>query len=530
MNTIFPRILAAGSRALLVELPDLDTVLSWHAALSAQPLYGQVETVPATNTLLVITDSALATKRAALSLKTFNPPVVTNQIPQEITIPVIYDGEDLAEVAASQEMSIAALIDWHTNIKWRGGFGGFAPGFTYCFPAIANTGLEIARRDSPRTTVPAGAVALAGEFSAIYPRQSPGGWQLIGTTATPMWDSQAQPPALIQPGDIVSYQAVREFIEISAPINTAAPLPAHKPTLKILDPGLYTVIEDGGRPGFARLGVTTSGFADRASAAVANRVVGNPTTAAALENIGGLSLISLVDTVVAVTGAETTVTINSVTVPLGSPQLVPAGSTVEISPQILGARNYVAVRGGLICAQELESAATDVLAGLGPAALETNDILNTPTQISGSVNLAEPNPLRVTLQGGTTHGTIRVNAGPRDNWFESQTAALTSQLWQVSPQSNRVGLRLKAISEKGETLPSPIVRKINAELPSEGLVAGAIQVPPNGEPVLFLRDHAVTGGYPIIATVYFEDLDVAAQLPPGSTVSFVLAPSPLQEP
>src|SRR5699024_2535894 len=122
-------------------------------------------------------------------------------------------------------------------------------------------------RSSPRTAVPAGAVAIAGDFSAVYPRQSPGGWQLLGTTNTPMWDSQAEPPALVQPGDRVRYRAVSSLPEIYDAGSIAKRSPARLPRMEVVDAGLLTLYQDLGRPGFGDLGVTSSGAADRASAA-----------------------------------------------------------------------------------------------------------------------------------------------------------------------------------------------------------------------------------------------------------------------
>ena len=154
------------------------------------------------------------------------------------------------------------------------------------------------RRSSPRTEVPAGAVALAGDFSAVYPRTSPGGWQLIGTTTTPMWDSTAEPPALVSPGDTVRYVRVDKLTDEQETSHYELDTPPRMPLFTVDEAGLQTLYQDLGRQGNGSLGVTTSGSSDRASARIANDVVGNKRNATLLENIGGLSMTALAEAVV----------------------------------------------------------------------------------------------------------------------------------------------------------------------------------------------------------------------------------------
>ena len=176
-------------------------------------------------------------------------------------------------------------------------------------------------------------------------------------------------------------------------------------------------------------------------------------------------------------------------------------------------RNYVAIRGGLIADSELGSSATDVLSGLGPAPVSAGDILGVLPRSTGMTDGQLANPLRVSQSNdGRTVATLRCVLGPRDNWFGDNVQQFLDTEWTVSSHSNRVGLRLDS--------DTTVERVLDGELPSEGMVAGSVQIPPNGKPVLFLRDHAVTGGYPVIATVLDEDIDIAAQLPPGALVRF----------
>ena len=502
----------AGTRALLVDLPDLATAMAWHAALSSTPLPGQTSVGAAASTVLVRFGSASATDAARGVLPGFLPGDATSAEPRDITVDVIYDGEDLDSLAGSLSMTRDALIDWHTTTVWTAAFSGFAPGFTYCVPEDATRALDVPRHPTPRPAVPDRSVALAGDFSAVYPRTSPGGWQLIGSTTQPFWDAANESPALLSPGDRVHYRAVTERVEVATSTRKNVVSGPRRPVLRVDDPGLQVLVEDAGRHGFGDLGVTDSGAADRGSAQAANEALGNRRDAAVLENIGGLTLTALVETVVVVTGAVATVSVDGTAKDRGVPLLLGAGSELTVGSATEGLRSYVGVRGGVVAESVLGSASTDLLSGLGPAPLEPGDTVYAgPAR--GSVRRVDA-PVR-------TDGVLRVVPGPRDDWFAEGVEALTGATWTVSATSNRVGLRLT-----GE---DPVTRDHEGELPSEGMIAGSVQVPPNGEPVVFLRDHAVTGGYPVIATVIPEDLDAAAQLAPGAQVTFVEYRQPDQE-
>ena len=180
-----------------------------------------------------------------------------------------------------------------------------------------------------------------------------------------------------------------------------------------------------------------------------------------------------------------------------------------------GLRSYVAVRGGLVTDEVLGSNSTDILSGLGPQPVATGDVLKAGRRTArASVGTATTNPF-------DGENVLRCVAGPRDDWFgEAELQRFTEIEWTVTGQSNRVGLRL-ALAE-GDESPEPLQRSHDGELASEGMVSGSIQVPPNGLPVVFLADHPVTGGYPVIATVIDKDLDKAGQLGPGDKVRFEL--------
>lgn len=197
------RVLPAGESALLIEVSDLDAVLVLSAALRAQPIDGVVEIVPAARTILLLCEpkqTALSSIAAAVSR--IEPPARTTSHGDDVEIAATYDGPDIEVAAAAIGGSVRDLIDWHTGAEWQVAFCGFAPGFGYL---VTDDARSISRRDTPRTSVPAGSIGLAGEFSGVYPRASPGGWQLIGHTGLTLFDLDAHPPAVLRPGGRVRF-------------------------------------------------------------------------------------------------------------------------------------------------------------------------------------------------------------------------------------------------------------------------------------------------------------------------------------
>ncbi|MFC9693479.1 allophanate hydrolase subunit 1 [Kribbella sp. NPDC056951] len=194
------QILPAGDRALLVELDDLDEVLGYYAALLADRPPNAVDIVPAARTVLVTTTGSLsALNRHLLEVQ---PLTTARSSGDLLEVPVVYDGEDLQDVAELLGCTAAEVVERHTGEEWTVAFCGFAPGFGYL---TGTADWNIPRRSSPRTKVPVGAVALAGEFSGVYPRESPGGWQLIGRTDLKIFDQQRDPAALFHPGRRVRF-------------------------------------------------------------------------------------------------------------------------------------------------------------------------------------------------------------------------------------------------------------------------------------------------------------------------------------
>ncbi|WP_309107511.1 5-oxoprolinase/urea amidolyase family protein [Arthrobacter sp.] len=525
----------AGPRALLVELTDLGSVLAFHHRLQAEPFPGQLDAVAAAATVLV----KFATHPQALAARAvvgdFDVDGLHHEGGREVTIEVVYDGEDLAEVGRLTGLGADGVVAAHTSQVWTAAFGGFAPGFTYLVGE--NRSLTVPRRISPRTAVPAGAVALGGEFSAVYPRQSPGGWQLIGRTSAVLWDLGREEPALIRPGDKVRYVAVGAAEAGLAPTRVlgaeAMKSPLHNELmygLVVESPGLQSLVQDLGRPGLGDLGVSASGAADQQSARQANRLVGNEPGAAVVENLlGGLTVRAKGDQVLAVAGAKAPLEIRSadgaaLRRPIGcAPFALLDGESLTLGAPSSGLRCYVAARGGFAVPPVLGSRSTDSMSGVGPPPL----VLGTELPVARVEGLRPVGrPEASTLRQGSGTAELRITFGPRDDWFTEEALEIfAGQEWHVTEQSNRIGVRLVPDATTGESL----IRSREGELASEGAVAGALQVPPSGNPVLFLADHPVTGGYPVIAVVVPEDLPTAAQLPPGHRVRFTAVdPSTLE--
>ncbi len=339
-----------------------------------------------------------------------------------------------------------------------------------------------------------------------------------------LWDLERDPPALLRPGTEVRFRAVPRLPAMGsdpglpASVAPPAPEPDDRRGLVVVRPGILTTVQDAGRPGLRALGVTGSGAADRAAYEAANVAVGNPPGAAVLEaTLGGLRVRALGDQILAVTGAAAPLTVrhpDGTATQASTVFVLIDGDVLELGTPPSGLRSYLAVRGGIDVPEVLHSRATDLLSGVGPAPLTRGQFLSvagTGRDVSvsaGGVALPAPGWDR---PGGTVR--LTVTAGPHlDRVAPDAMGVLTGQEWQVTPQSNRVGLRLSG---------APIGTVDVGELPSTPMVAGAIQVPPSGLPVVFLRDHPTTGGYPVPAVLTDVAIDLAGQLRPGQPVRFV---------
>lgn len=516
------RFLPVSLTTILVELADLDETLALFASLQADPIDGIAEMVPAARTLMIrfrsekVSSSDLA---AGIATRDLSAKIAPSE--HLVEIPVRYDGEDLGDVADLTGLSVEEVIRRHTESEFTVAFCGFAPGFGYLVGG--DTALHVPRRKSPRTRIPAGSVALAGAFSGVYPQASPGGWQIIGTTPVKMWDIDRDPGALFQPGYRVRFFDMAKggrTISIPEPAaRTERVVAAGDPQFKVLAAPMPAVFQDLGRFGQTGQGVSASGALDRGAFNAVNRIVGNPANTPALElTLGGFSFESNARAVIGLAGAPCPVTVRDAAgrnqdFQVWQPIALEPGDVVTIGPPKTGMRIYLAVRGGFDVAPVLGSAATDTLAVVGPEPVTAGAVLALKGRKDGLASVSTDEIPAFAAPSAGDVVTLDVVLGPRTDWFtEKGLETLTSQLWQVTPQSSRVGIRLA-----GDV---PLERRDSAELPSEGTATGAIQVPHSGQPVLFLADHPLTGGYPVIGAVAEYHLDLAGQIPINAKIRF----------
>lgn len=536
------RILPMGERALLAEVGTLADVLVLRAALVSAALAGVGELVPAARTVLVPFDPARVTaaavrswieragcERAGCDRAGFarqgegaDASAATPAM-RSAVLDISYDGPDLAETARILGLGPGELAELHERAEWTVAFTGFAPGFGY----LTSPGwvFDVLRLDSPRVRVPAGAVGLAGGFTGAYPRETPGGWRLIGTTAAPLFDPTAERPALLGPGDRVRFRRVAASAARGADhtLRVAAPtVPVTEGTgFRVLDPGLLATVQDLGRPGHAAIGVARSGALDRGSLRRGNRLVGNAESAAGVEvTMGGLRAVADQNLWIAVTGGVGAFEIDGHSLDANVATQWPRGAELRIGWLGHGARAYLAVRGGVLGVAEdlgvarepssavLGSLSTDTLARLGPPPLRAGDHVRVGRSAGTAIPLLDIAP----WSAPADEVELELAPGPRTDWFDaSALRVLFDAVWTVSDAADRVGVRLDG---------PELVRARAGELPSEGMVPGAIQVPPGGHPTVLLADGPVTGGYPVIAVVTDASLDALGQARPGTRIRF----------
>ena len=524
-----PRIREAGDSALLVELdavinPETNArAIAIAAALQAEGLAGVRDVVPTFRSValhfdpLVIGPGAL---QAAIGRALDAPPQLRHG--RSIEVPTFYGGEngpDLADVATWAGLTPEAVAERHASVTYRVYMLGFLPGFAYL--ASVDERIAAPRHAAPRLRVRAGSVGIAGRQTGIYPRESPGGWQIIGRTRLRAFDPARVSPALFQPGDAVRFVPLSSNADVRSDEGTggdAAQASAAQAgdratrSVTVLRPGLFTTIQDEGRWGHQASGVSVSGALDRVSHRRANAAVGNAVDAATLEvTLLGPELRFDHGAHVAIAGADLQASIDGSSVRPGEATSGRTGSVLRFGGRRSGARAYVAFAGGVDAAPVLGSRATHAGAGLGGLegrALKAGDRLPLGTATGQGAPRGIDAPWAATAGGAR----LRVLPGPQDDFFaESAFQILERTRFIVTPQSNRMGYRLS-----GATLP----RLDEREMISDAAFVGGIQVAASGEPILLMADRQTTGGYPQIATVVTADLAVAGQLAPGDWVEF----------
>ena len=514
------RLRPVGEAAFCLELgSSIDAgvaarVRALGAALEAASPPWLREAVPTYRSLLVLFDpgaraeavAALGTLAAADALPA--PPGRCHDVP------VVYggdDGPDLEEAARHCGMGADAFARRHAAGDYTALMLGFVPGFAYL--GLLDPALETPRRATPRVHVEAGTVAVAGRQTAVYPLRSPGGWNLIGRTALALFDPQAPRPVLIHPGDRVRFRAVEALDAPATPSPAAAP--AGAAALEVIAPGLLTTVQDAGRPGRRHLGVPAGGAMDADALAAANSAVGNTAGAAALECVlQGPSLRFHRAVRFALAGADLgpvleRADLGAWPVPPGRAVLARTGNVLRFTERRRGCRAYIAFAGGLDVPPVLGARATLLTAGCGGLdgrALRAGDTLALLPEAGGAVREAPaPSPAAGPVE-------LRVILGPQDDAFgDDAVRTFLDGAYVARPESDRVGCRLQG----------PAVRHAGpAEIVSDGMLPGCVQVPPDGQPIVMGADGPTTGGYPKIATVIGADLSRLGQVAPGDTVHF----------
>jgi KipI family sensor histidine kinase inhibitor len=450
-----------------------------------------------------------------------------------VVIPVQYGGEmgpDLREVAAFAGVSADEVVARHAGARYRVFMLGFLPGFAYM--GTVDETIAMPRHATPRLKVPGGSVGIAGRQTGIYPRDSPGGWRLIGRTPVSLFNPHRVPAALLAPGDTVRFVPDRMSASVvpgfsqtrrgpaaASALGATAPREAghyrgghHARSITVLRSGLFTTIQDDGRWGHQASGVPVSGPMDRVSHRVANALVGNEQTAALLEaTLVGPEIRIESQAVLAVTGADLGARLDGEDVPLHRPIRCKPGAILRFGERRAGARAYIAFSGGITVPPVLGSRATHAHCGLGGVdgrAIAAGERLSLGQERSlGPWRVISVPP--PTMTGGAK---LRVLPGPQlDSFPAAAFDVLQRTRFTVTSQSDRMGYRLV-----GGTIP----RVEDHEMISDVTFAGALQVPPSGDPILLMADRQTTGGYPQIATVITADLPVAGQLAPGDWIEF----------
>jgi len=402
-----------------------------------------------------------AVERALKSLGKVKPPVG-----RRVVIPTRYDGEDLREVAARAGLSVEEAAELHSSVDYTVAFLGFAPNFPYLLGLPGP--LHGPRKKTARTVVPAGSVAVAGPVCGIYPEETPGGWQLIGT---------ANPDFQFQPGDKVRFVATHD-LPVSKAVKAA-------PRASIIgwvacEAGAPLVSEQAAaQHGRTHLGISPGGAADPRALFEANRLVGNSFEESALEiaAIGEVDLTFLQETWFSVTGAECSPRLDQMPIQMWSSLPVSAGQRLRLNPAQHNFRSYVGIH-----------------QNRGAAEFRKSDIL-----------------MREPYAAGQTE--LRVTRGPQWEWF-SQLARerIFAEEFKVTAELSRKGVRLSGSGLRyGEKF-------LDREMTSEGIANGAIQVMPDGQPVILFCEQRTTGGYPKIANVINADLYKIGQLRPGQAL------------
>ena len=484
-----------------------------------------LEVVPTYRSLLILFDplriGRASLERAVLKHLGARGGAVATRRGRLVRVPVCYGGEfgpDLEYVAQHAGLAPQEVVDLHASVTYRVHMLGFTPGFPYL--GGLPDALATPRLPEPRPRIPVGSVGIAGGQTGIYPLESPGGWRLIGRTPLRLFDPQARRPFLFSAGDRLRFEPVDKegFHRCEAALPPPRPRPSRRSpaeTLVSVDrPGLLTTVQDRGRPGYRAFGMPVAGAMDRLSLALANLLAGNPPGSAALEmTLLGATLHFEGPAYVAVCGADMAPTLDGKPVASGTGFPVAKGALLGFGAAAKGCRTYLAIRGGIDVPAVLGSRSTDLRAavgGLEGRALRKGDAL--PVGPAGAASLAPRALPRELLPVPGGEVPLRVLLGPQDDLFlDEGLRAFLGSPYEVSNRNDRMGYQLEG---------PPILHRAGADIVSDALCPGAVQVPGRGTPIVMTADCQTTGGYAKIATVIGPDLGRLAQTRRGDRVRF----------
>jgi KipI family sensor histidine kinase inhibitor len=513
------KLLDVGDRgvAVVVEAatPDerLARVRGLTKAIHDAATAGVTDVVPSPGRVTVVYDPLLtelaAVRRAIEEAGLGGAAAMASEPAARHELPVCYGGDfgpDLEEVCGIHGIDRERLVHLHTGADYTVEAIGFLPGFAYL--AGLPPALVTPRRATPRRVVPAGSVGIGGGQTGAYPFASPGGWNLIGHTPTRLFDPARRRPAVWAVGDRVRFVSIDHGQHAS--LQAAATVEPPSASLRaggitVLEPGLFTTIQDLGRPGYRASGVPLSGAADPVSLRLANRLVGNADGMACLEiTLLGPALSFSRPATIALTGAVFP------GIPSGRAVAVAAGETLRLGHAVAGCRGYLAVAGGLAVPDVLGSASTIVparLGGLRGLPLAAGDVVPLAAGDAGPPGACEAGPRAGGRDGPDAVVTLRMIPGEQFSWGGDRLWEATHR---VSSRSDRMGLRLE-----GTPLP---LHEPSGSLPSVAVLPGTVQLPPDGQPIVLLADAQTIGGYAVIGHVIAVDLPRVAQLRPGDRV------------
>jgi KipI family sensor histidine kinase inhibitor len=468
--------------------------------------------------------------------------------PRHVSIPVRYGGEggpDIVEIARLTGMSSAdEVARSHYEGEYRVYFLGFLGGFPY-LGGLRPPLTSVPRLATPRQKVPRGTVGIAGGQTGVYPVSSPGGWHCLGRTAMSLFDPLKDPPALLKAGDVVKFVPSEDAIpEESSDERPCDLLVSTNPWVEVLSPGPMTTVQDVGRYGYGRHGVSRSGAADELALRMGNALLGNDSTASGLEVLlGGMKLRCIDACAIALTGADCSATlkrsmqaqkVEKSQICVNEVVFLQRDDELELSFAKDGMRAYVCVQGGVDVPVLLGSRSTDVRTGLGGfygRSIQKGDTLGRLAADEPAPVYSVHDPMR-SGSSGVHHGArkwlLRVVPGPGDPSKEhgssdeasKELEALINAEFNVMPRSDRMAVCLTPADAVFGTGSSPNNKLVGGQQMSEACVSGTIQLPPDGNPVILLAEHQTTGGYRVPAIVIKADLWQVGQMRPGDRIRF----------